>query len=386
LLRVHAFSKEISVLFAALPLGRIPMTARSIELDDPEQAPPHDGLLARMFTPLLSESRDWVFVRFSLTIVCVVYPLATYLFLHFNWWVALVYAIIVGRWNGPVTLMLHNTSHRNLFRRGWLNYFIPIFITPFFGNPSFTYYGHHIGMHHPENNLEDDLSSTMPYQRDSFLHFLHYFARFAFLGLFEVNKYLFGKKRGRMAYMFLLGELGFYAMCAALARYVDARATFVVFIFPVIVMRFGMMTGNWGQHAFLNPERPDSGLGNSITCINAGYNKTCFNDGYHIGHHLDSRMHWTEMPNEFRKNLKVYADADAIVFRGVDFFIVSLALWAKRYRWLASKYVQIGERDLSEDEIIAKMKSRLLPVKRNAEQIKQQKQARRLERRRALAA
>ena len=35
-------------------------------------------------------------------------------------------------------------------------------------------------MHHVENNLPDDLSSTMRYQRDSFLHFLVYFGRFFF--------------------------------------------------------------------------------------------------------------------------------------------------------------------------------------------------------------
>jgi hypothetical protein len=30
-------------------------------------------------------------------------------------------------------------------------------------------------MHHVEDNMPEDLSSTMRYQRDSFLHFLHYF-------------------------------------------------------------------------------------------------------------------------------------------------------------------------------------------------------------------
>jgi fatty acid desaturase len=354
----------------------------NIVLDDPESAPAHDGPVAKLFTPMLTEARDWVFVKFTLTIFATVYPLAAVLFVHFRWWIAALYIVMIMRWNGPVTLMLHNTSHRNLFRKpAWLNYIIPVLITPFFGNPPFTYYGHHIGMHHPENNLEDDLSCTMRFQRDSFLHFVQYFARFVFLGIFEVNNYLVKKKRGRMMVFFLIGELGFYALCGSLAYFVSAPATFVVFVLPVIVMRFGMMTGNWGQHAFLNPDMPDSGLGNSITCINSGYNKTCFNDGYHIGHHLDSRMHWTDMPGEFRTNLHKYAEADAVVFRGVDFFIVSFALWFGRYKWLASKYVQIGPRELSEEEIIAKLKSRVKPLVRDLAALEAEKEARRKARR-----
>ena len=31
-------------------------------------------------------------------------------------------------------------------------------------------------MHHPENNLQEDKSTTMPYQRDSMRSFLAYFS------------------------------------------------------------------------------------------------------------------------------------------------------------------------------------------------------------------
>ncbi|WP_090601813.1 hypothetical protein [Parapedobacter koreensis] len=42
----------------------------------------------------------------------------------------------------------------------------------FFGHMADTYYAHHVGMHHAENNLKDDKSSTMSYQRDSLKSFL----------------------------------------------------------------------------------------------------------------------------------------------------------------------------------------------------------------------
>ena len=41
-------------------------------------------------------------------------------------------------------------------------------------------------MHHAEDNMREDLSSTIRFQRDSFLHFLVYFSRFFFLASIEL--------------------------------------------------------------------------------------------------------------------------------------------------------------------------------------------------------
>jgi hypothetical protein len=80
--------------------------------------------------------------------------------------------------------MLHNTSHRVLFKREYnlLNKYIPWVLGIFVGQSPETYFVHHIGMHHAEGNLPNDLSSTMKYQRDSFVDFLKYVSRFLFLG------------------------------------------------------------------------------------------------------------------------------------------------------------------------------------------------------------
>lgn len=56
---------------------------------------------------------------------------------------------------------------------GLLNLVVPVLLAPFFGVPSGMYRLHHCVMHHVENNgVGRDLSSTEPYQRDNFLHFL----------------------------------------------------------------------------------------------------------------------------------------------------------------------------------------------------------------------
>jgi hypothetical protein len=119
-----------------------------------------------------------------------------------------------------------------------------------------------------------------------------------------------------------------------------------------------MMAGNWGQHAFIDQADPANCYTNSITCINATYNERCFNDGYHIGHHVKQNRHWTEMPEDFQRNIARYAAEKAIVFQKIDNFIVWLLLMLKRYETLAGLMVQLGETPMTTEEKIALMKSR----------------------------
>ena len=90
--------------------------------------------------------------------------------------------------------------------------------------------------------------------------------------------------------------------------------------------------------------------------------RRCFNDGYHIGHHLKANRHWTEYPADFLANRDQYAAEGAIVFEGLDFFLVSLLLWTGQWKTLARHYVRLdGPR--SDEEVIAMLKSRVHPVR-----------------------
>ena len=139
---------------------------------------------------------------------------------------------------------------------------------------------------------------------------------------------------------------------------VSWQATLTVFIVPFLAMRFLMMVGNWGQHAFIDRERPENPYANSVTCINTRYNRRCFNDGYHIGHHVKANRHWSEMPDDFLRNLNTYAQQGAIVFDGIDFFQVWLYLMLRRYDWLARRYVHLGGPKKSHAEIVALLRER----------------------------
>ena len=138
-----------------------------------------------------------------------------------------------------------------------------------------------------------------------------------------------------------------------------------VFVLPFVITRFAMMAGNWAQHAFVDAGSPENCYRNSITCINSSYNRRCFNDGYHIGHHIKQTRHWTEMPEDFRRNVRKYDEEKALVFEGVDFFVVWLWLMLGRYDWLARRYVHLGEVRPSEQEIIGVLRTRTARIELN---------------------
>lgn len=340
----------------------------------PQPLPEHPPVWDRVALKLVNDPRDLPFVR--LIIACLVtallglalYPISLALLPGPSFWLAAGgYLLIWALWTlDRFILMLHCTSHRILFRRehGWLNQVIPVVLGPFFGETPQTYFCHHMGMHHPENNLGADLSTTMPFQRDRFAHWLAYYLRFMTLVMIELPIYFVGRNQPKMAVRTVVGELSFWLVIGLLAVFVDWRATLAVFVIPVLMVRTLMMAGNWAQHAFVDAAHPADPYRNSITCIDSRYNRRCFNDGYHIHHHVKARCHWTEYPGEFQRNQAKYGEHDAIVFRGLDFFVVWLLLMTKRYRILAKAMVELpGAPRRSIEERVEFMRSRLVAIR-----------------------
>ena len=332
-------------------------------LTDPTEAPAYgDSPLSRWCRRALYDPRDEVFVRLSLRSVVVMAWAMAGLFVFFRWSLAIAYVALWGWLAPPIILMLHCTMHRPFIRSPRALNRVHVYAMSFFFGIPVGYAQHHIGMHHVEDNMPADRSSTMRYRRDSFVHFLAYFGRFLFGGVFELTRYLLGKRRTAMARRAAFGELAQLAIVVGATVY-HVRFGLVAFAFPFVAVRFMMMVGNWGQHAFLNTARPNGGLANAITCINSPYNRRAFNDGYHIGHHLKANLHWTLLPKDFLENRERYARADAIVFERLDFFLVSLLLWTGNYHVLAKRFVRLDGKPRSDDEVIHMLRERVQPVR-----------------------
>ncbi|KAL8809992.1 MAG: hypothetical protein Q9223_007842, partial [Gallowayella weberi] len=212
---------------------------------------------------------DVVFLTHIVIYLTTSLPSALYLFHSFSWPHAIFHWIMQGWYCGSFTLMLHNHIHNNgLLARKYSRFdkVWPYILEPLMGHTWDSYYYHHVKHHHVENNGPEDLSSTIRYQRDELLHFLHYVARFVALIWIELPLYFWRKNKKSLALRTLGSELSSYAFIGLMATW-NLRATIFVLVIPLVQMRIGMMVGNWGQHALVDEVEPDSNFRSSITLI-----------------------------------------------------------------------------------------------------------------------
>eukprot|EP00850_Spirogloea_muscicola_P011254 SM000069S20691 [mRNA] locus=s69:213200:215070:+ [translate_table: standard] len=217
-------------------------------------------------------------------------------------------------------------------------------------------------MHHAENNRHAaDASSTEPFQRDNPAHFLLYWLRF-WLAAFDLPFYCFRQRRYALMLQTIATFAAFIGVTTALYQWKPV-ATLWVLIVPVFITSFALMFGNWSQHIFVDPARPRNNYALTYNLVQSADNQKTFNDGYHIVHHVNSKLHWTELPKRFIETLGKHAEEDALVFNGLGFFDVGILVFAGRLDVLANRYVNLGQKQRSQEEIIALLRERLRPIR-----------------------
>ncbi len=315
------------------------------------------------FSSVLLDRRNGVFVVYAALLLSLVLPSAVILFVHFTFaHAALHVALVLFVSAETFTSILHNTSHRPLFAPHWsaLNLIVPYVMCPLMGQTWNTYYYHHCKHHHVEDNGDADLSSTAAYQRDSAWQFGFYFLRFLLCIQVELAMYFIRRRQFANAAKMLGGELFSLAVFAGFT-YWKPLPGMAVFIIPLLVMRFGMMAANWGQHAFTLP----------LTIIDASYNAVAFNDGYHLSHHHNPLKHWSEHPLYKAASCPLVTPLeDTITLRGLSFGDVWLMLMLHDYPGLARCYVFTGEGARpSQDAIMQQLRAQVRPrVSKTAQQ------------------
>eukprot|EP00475_Leptophrys_vorax_P003980 TRINITY_DN1232_c0_g1_i1.p1 TRINITY_DN1232_c0_g1~~TRINITY_DN1232_c0_g1_i1.p1 ORF type:complete len:433 (-),score=97.36 TRINITY_DN1232_c0_g1_i1:124-1422(-) len=327
-------------------------------------------LLQRFLKPYMKDLRDMPMIHLLFNMHVTTLPFAVLLFTVLpEWHVFGVLYFLLSQvlYLQRFILFMHFSTHRKIFEDskvlGWiLNRYIPNFMSPFYGIPPGMYFLHHIVMHHCENNLFPyDVSSTEPFRRDNIFHFLFYYLRYLFAFWFDLPYHSFRRKRWGL-FGWALGCLFVYFPIIYLLWTFNALATFYVFLGPMIFCGFALMFGNFSQHIFVDPDHSRDNYNLTINCINCEDNMRSFNDGYHIIHHLNSKLHWTELPKKFLDSLDEHTANNALIFEGIQFAHIGLAVFTGRLAWLADHVVQIGEKRRTKEELVELMKRRLVPI------------------------
>jgi fatty acid desaturase len=153
------------------------------------------------------------------------------------------------------------------------------------------------------------------------------------------------------------GEGAFYLLCILMC-FINLKAALLVLIIPFILSRLVMMLGNWTQHAFVDPVDPENMYRSCYTCINTSYNTKCWNDGYHLIHHMRPGAHYTEMPVLFLKEKEKIAREKSFVFDGIHYLHLFYFLMTKKYDKMADHLVNIDNSFTSREEAIDLLKKR----------------------------
>lgn len=213
---------------------------------------------------------DVVMLNHLILYFTTIVPSAIYLYYHFTWLHGILHWIMQSYFVGTYTLMMHQHIHMGgiLAKRFWLfDSLFPYITNPLMGHTWNSYYYHHVKHHHVEGNGPNDLSSTIRYQRDDLGNFLCYVGRFFFFVWLELPLYFIRKGQPVLGVKAGGAELGNYFAIYALYQWVNPRATVFVFLLPLMLLRVGLMVGNWGQHAFVDEIDPNSDFRSSITLI-----------------------------------------------------------------------------------------------------------------------
>ncbi|KAI1259025.1 fatty acid desaturase [Xylariaceae sp. FL1019] len=288
-------------------------------------------------------------------------PSAMILFYRFSYIHGIIHVIMQGWYIGAYTLLRHQHIHQRgvLAKRSWMQIFdqaFPYVLDPLMGHTWNSYFYHHVKHHHVEGNGPDDLSSTVRYQRDNIWHFLHYVGRFYLLIWLDLPLYFVRKGKPTTALRAAFWELSNYIAIIILLE-TNFKASLFTLLIPLLAMRIGLMVGNWGQHAFVDADEPDSDYRSSITLIDVPSNRYCYNDGYHTSHHLNPLRHWRDHPVHFLQNKDTYGREAALVFHDIDYLMITVKLMLHDYEHLARCLVPIGDQiSMTMDQRVAMLK------------------------------
>ena len=220
---------------------------------------------------------DVVFLTHIILYLSTSVPSAALLYYQFTWAHGIFHCLLQLWYCGSFTLMLHNHIHNNgLLKKeyAWFDITWPYILEPLMGHTWDSYYYHHVKHHHVEGNGPEDLSSTIRYQRDELSHFLIYVGRFIAFIWIELPLYFFRKRKPALAFKAATSEMAAYLFIYLAARR-NFFPTLFVLILPLLLMRIGLMIGNYGQHALVDDVDPASDFRSSITLIDVPVSLDC---------------------------------------------------------------------------------------------------------------
>jgi beta-carotene hydroxylase len=276
----------------------------------------------------------WVLMAQLLVIVLYARPeLAPY-----TWPLSCYFALACG-------IIAHNHNHCPTFRDRRANTAFGMWISLFYGYPTFAWVPTHNLNHHKFVNSEGDATITWRHtNRHNLFVAVTYFFVSSYYQSAPINAYIKNAREKRPAlFRRIMGEYavwgGGYLLMAGLAVWLYGPAAglklFVLAVgIPAFFSLWTIMLFNYDQHVHADAH---SKYDHSRSFTSPTLNFLLFNNGYHAAHHEFPGAHWTELKahhEELAPNINPVLNQKSLWW-----------YWTKQY-FLAPLFPQLGTRQL----------------------------------------
>eukprot|EP01063_Lacrimia_lanifica_P004084 TRINITY_DN12280_c0_g1_i1.p1 TRINITY_DN12280_c0_g1~~TRINITY_DN12280_c0_g1_i1.p1 ORF type:complete len:496 (+),score=168.56 TRINITY_DN12280_c0_g1_i1:79-1566(+) len=183
----------------------------------------------------------------------------------------------------------------------------------FYGSIPYHYATAHNKIHHRWHNDTGDVHTNMDLDRTAFSSYVMWLPRFVLYWTGVSPALLFWKRDEAQYLRDILGGMAYYYGIGALVWYAMGPVFFwAYYLYPHLEAAsfLGAIAYIW--HAFSDEADPSNQYVNSITILRGQDN--IWNEDFHVVHHHEPFVHWTDMPKSFDAHKEEYTRCRATVF------------------------------------------------------------------------
>lgn len=207
-------------------------------------------------------------------------------------------SILLGWVSGAdVGINYHNHAHRPIFTSKFLSRWFGRLWTVSGGWPSYLWRHAHVVVHHA-NLLHPERDWTLPRRRADG-SFENIFVYMLLHWPWRYGRHLWTElaRGSREVRNTAIRETLIFAALWSIPFWIDVKMALLLWLLPHWVANtLGMGAGMFVQHDGCSQATPARPHGHSNDYLSPMFNATSFNIGYHIEHHEQPNVHWSELP------------------------------------------------------------------------------------------
>ncbi len=247
-------------------------------------------------------------LRFRADVRTIFFMLLTMALLIFLWnqWTQMNIWLFLGLYSCLLLLAVtasvitHNHQHLPIWKNKWMNILTDNWLTIFYGYPIFAWIPTHNINHHKYINTEPDYTRTFRYtEKNNILTLLTYPSISGYFQQKAIGDYLKAlKTKNREQYFLCWLQIACLVTWVVTALIINWKSALLLVIIPQQVSVFSVLIFNYIQHVHADEE---DDLNNSRNFTGAIMNFIWLNNGYHTAHHVQTSLHWSQLPAKHRE-------------------------------------------------------------------------------------